>query len=439
MNKIFFLAVFAGLPGIFQAQSLTLEAAIQQGLQNRPELRAQQLQVQLAGSENDKIKARWMPQISGTADVRWNTQLQTSVLPIGKFGIPGVPTDDVRRIQMGIPFNNALSVQLNQKIFDASAKTDRQINEAQITLQRNTLEQTQINIRYEIAEAYYTALFNQERIDLARQALERAELNLKVGQNQLKDGAVLSNDVDRFALDAGNARFSLRKAEQDLALSLDNLKYRIRLAPEEPLVLADKLTALVQRDTALVPARGGQRPEIRAEQTALELNTLNEKKQATRNLPTISGYADYTLLQLHDHFNPFASGTWFPYNYIGIKADIPIYDGRQAKLAAADYNLRQQINRANLEKLQADIGYEIRSQVKSLLQARLDLVQSRDNVTLARKIFETDRFRFEKGVFKQTELKNSEFSLQTAENNYLSSVYNFLIAHLKYKKAAGIL
>jgi outer membrane protein TolC len=438
-NKMLLAAIIACLPSICRTQPLTLEAAIRLGLQNRPELQAQQLQIQLAAGENDKIKAKWMPQISGTADVRWNTQLQTSVLPIGKFGIPGVPTDEVRTLQMGLPFNNALGLQLNQKIYDPSAKNDRMINDAQTAQQQNSLEQIQINLRYDIAEAYYAVLFNQERIELARQALDRAALNLQVAQNQLKDGTALPNDVDRFRLDVSNARFSLSKAQQDLDLSLDNLRYRIRVTPESPVELADKLAGILQSDTAVAQARADQRVEIRSEQTALQLNALNEKKELLRHHPTVSGYANYTLLQLHDKFNPFASGTWFPYNYIGVKADIPIYDGRQSRLAAADFGLRQQVNRANLEKIKADIGYELKSQLKNLQQARLDLLSSRDNVTLARKVFETDRFRFEKGVLKQTDLKNSEFSLQSAENNYLSSVYNFLIAHLKYKKAAGIL
>ena len=68
------------------AQKLNLNEAIQKGLENRIELKVQNLNIQIASNENEKIKARWLPQVSASGDVRWNTQLQTTVLP---FALPG--------------------------------------------------------------------------------------------------------------------------------------------------------------------------------------------------------------------------------------------------------------------------------------------------------------------------------------------------------------
>jgi outer membrane protein TolC len=60
-------------------------------------------------------------------------------------------------------------------------------------------------------------------------------------------------------------------------------------------------------------------------------------------------------------------------------------------------------------------------------------------VALAQQILETDRIRYEKGTLLLADLKNTEYSLQNAETNYLNSVYQFLIALVRYKKAAGTL
>lgn len=87
--------------------------------------------------------------------------------------------------------------------------------------------------------------------------------------------------------------------------------------------------------------------------------------------------------------------------------------------------------------MKADIRYELQSARNNLELARLDLEESRKNIPLARQIFETDVFRFQQGVLLQSDLKNSELSLQTAENNYLAAVYNWLVADLGYRKAAG--
>ncbi len=415
------------------AQTITLDEAIAQGLRNRPELKAQEVQIRIAEGEKDKLRAQWLPQLSASADLRWNTELQTSVLPIGQFGLPGVPSDATQEIQIGVPFNNALGVQAEQKIYDANRRIDRQINAAQVESRQIALSQETRDIRFAITEAYYAAVFNREKRELARQALDRAQLNLRTAENQLQAGAALPNDVDRLALDVSNAQLALKKVEQDYALSVKRLQYQMGAAPDGSLQLSENVAALLT-DTVLLVNRIEQRPEILSENIALRLNALNREKQLARRLPTVSAYGNYTLLQLSETFNPVAADTWFPYSFIGVKASVPIFDGRQASLSAREFALRQDVNRYNLDRLRANFNFEATAQASAMEQARLDVQESLKNVALARQLLSTDQLRFEQGVLKQTDLKNSEFALQTAENNYLNAVYAYLVARLNYEK-----
>jgi len=170
---------------------------------------------------------------------------------------------------------------------------------------------------------------------------------------------------------------------------------------------------------------------------AFRLNGLNAQKQRAKNWPTLAAYGNYSVLQLADQFNPFQSGTWFPFNYVGLRLNVPIFDGGQARLAAKDYRIRQQINRNTVEKFRAEFDYEAKSAFKQMTQARLDIGETQKNVALAQQILATDQLRFDKGTLTLSDLKNAEFSLQNAENNYLTSVYNFLVALVRYKKAVG--
>ncbi len=413
------------------AQKITLDDAIKIGLENRIEIKNQALQIQLAQSENDKIKAKWLPQISGSADVRWNTQLQTTVLP---FSL--TPGETTSKVQLGLPFNNTLGVQADQKVYDANKKIDRQINDTQTENQKNSLEQQQINIRQAITEAYYLAVFNKERIIYAQNQLDRNKVNLETADTRLKAGTILQNEYDRFKLDVSNAQISLQKAKQDFDLSLEALRYQMN-SKSAINDLSDELADILKKADTNYQMMFEQRPEIRGEEISIRINELNVQKQKVRNLPTVSAYGNYSALQLSNKLNPFASGTWFPFNYVGIRANIPIFDGKQAKLASNDFVVRQQINRNNIEKFKADFGYEAQNAMKQVEQAKLDINETQKNVALAKQILETDKFRYEKGVLTIADLKNSEFSLQNAENNYLSSVYNFLVANVRYKKAIG--
>ena len=435
-NKLSILAFFMIFSGL-NAQKITLEEATRRALENRQELKAQALQVRIAQAANDKVRAQWLPQVSGTADFRWNTQLQTTQLPLGQFGIPGIDPSVTKEVAFGAPFNNTAGIQAEQKIYDGTRKIDRTLNDVQVMNAQNQLAQQQIDIRRAVAEAYYAVLYHREKVKLAEQTLVRNQVNLESGQTRLKNGTALKNDVDRLALDVSNAQLSLKKARQDLALSLDNLRYLIRADAGETLEPAEDLAALMAAGNTDLSDSIETRPEIQAEEISLQINDLTQKKELAQRRPTISAYGTYSVLQLHDEFNPFASGTWYPYNYLGVRFEVPIYNGKQAKLAASDYELRSQINRLNLEKLKSDFNYELQSARKTLEQAQLDLEESKKNIDLARQIFETDAFRFKQGVLLQNDLKNSELSLQTAENNYLAAVYNWLVAELGYRKAAG--
>jgi outer membrane protein TolC len=419
-------------------QSLTLSAALKQALQNRAEYKAQLVNVTLAGRQNEKIRAQWRPQLSASADLRWNTQLQTSVLPIGEFGLPNTPADAKQEIQLGLPFNYSLGVQAEQKVYDPLRRIDERINDGKADLEALNLENVARNIRYEVAEAYYAALYSREQVELATARVQQAELNVAVVEVQRRNGTVLAQEADRFALDLANARFALRKAEQDQQLALEQLQYRMGAPLGGNLQLAETLAQLAADTLTLATAPTAIRLELRVEDANLTLNTLNEARWQLRNRPTVSAYANYTLLHLNDGPNPFEAGTWFPFNYIGIRATAPLYDGRQAKLEAQDYTLRQQLNAINRQRIQADIDYEVQRQQKTLAQARIDWQQSRENTELARRLLAADRVRYEQGAIRQNELKNTELALKEAEDNQLTATYNLLLAHLNLQKALGL-
>lgn len=432
MKKILFicLLIFGKLLAQNNAK-ITLDEAIKIGLENRIELKNQTLQLKISQTENEKIKAKWLPQINGNADFRWNTQLQTTVLP---FSV--VPGESSSQIQLGLPFNTTLGIQADQKIYDANKKIDRQINDTNVENQQNSLVQQQINIRQAIMEAYYLVVFNKERLTFAQNQWQRNQVNLQNAETRFKAGTLLPNELERNKLDLSNAQLTRQKAQQDLALSLENLKYQINFQ-DKAIDVIDNLETILQTTAGSYEIMLERRPEIKSEETYLRLNELNVQKQKAQTLPSVSAYGNYSVLQLSKQLNPFAAGTWFPFNFVGIKANIPIFDGKQAKLAANDFLVRQQINRNNIEKYKADFSYEAKNALTQLEQAKLDITETKKNVVLAQQILATDTFRYEKGVLTISELKNTEFSLQNAENNYLSSVYGFLVAHIKYKKAIG--
>jgi outer membrane protein len=433
MMKNTTIAIFLGIfcPQLTSfAQTISLDEAIQRGLNARNELKGKQVELRLAQGADAKVKAAWRPQVSVNGDFRVNTQLQKSVIPIGQFGTPGVPADATSTVAFGVPFQNALGLDITQKVIDPKRNIDRKTNATQVQVRENDLVQQQLNIQYEVTEAYFAALYQGEKLILAQQAVDRAQANVEYYQVRVKDGTSLKNDLDRQLLDLSNAQLSLKKAQQDQDLALSKLQYEMG----EPLgqstfQLSDKLSALLQKAEVQLSDNSLNRQELKAEMLQMELNELNAQQQLGKLKPTLSAYGNYSLLALNDNVTAF--------NYVGLRLAIPIYDGKAAKLEADEYRLRQQVNQYNIETLKADFAYETRLTEKQMQQARLDLLESQKNIELARQILQTDQFRLKQGAVVPNDVKASEYSLQTAEDNYLSAVYNFLKTNLEYRRASG--
>jgi outer membrane protein len=413
---------------------ITLEAALAQAQTNRLELTNQQLQTQITQNDEARRRAQWQPQITAGADLRWNTQIQRNIIKNAPFA----NNQDVV-LRFGTPINNVLNAQVEQKVYNATGRIDRDINRLNVEGQRATLESLRIAVRQQVTEAYYQAVYDRERIRLSERAVARAQGYLAQAQTRQSAGTLLKTDLDRFSLDLRNAELTLRNDRRDYALSLDNLRYRLN-APT-PVTPADSLGAstlgTLLADFQAQTTEPGQRIELRQEDLTRQTNLLSEQRERARLRPTVNAYGAYFAQQFHDTFNPFAAGTWFPYNYVGLRLNVPIFDGRQARLNRQDYVQRAQISQNTLTRLQNDFDFEVRSAQKTLEQARENLEQTRLNITQAQAILDVDKVRFGAGTLLQADFRNSEYSLQQAETNYLRAVYDLLLGQVQLRRALG--
>lgn len=416
------------------AQSLnniSLDEAIRQGLANRYELKSQQIRVQISQEDEAKRRAKWLPQVNAVADLRWNTQIQRSVIRNAPFA----NGQDIV-LKFGTPINNILNAQLEQKVYDATARVDQRLNQVNVQSQQAALEKQKIDVRQQITEAYYQAVYYREKIRLSEAARVRAKNYLEQAETRFKAGTLLKTDFDRFGLDLSNAELTYRNDQRDYALSLDNLRYRINAPATQSVEPSDSLLQLFRQFQGLEQTPT-ERVEIRQETLSREVNLLNEQREQARLSPTISAYGAYFVQQLHDTFNPFASGTWFPYNYVGLRVNVPVFDGRQTRLNRQTYALQSQINQHTIERLKLDIDYETKTALKTLEQARENLTETQKNIAQAQSILAVDRVRFDAGTLLMADFRNSEYTLQSAENNYLKAVYDVLIGQLQVQKSLG--
>jgi outer membrane protein len=434
---IFFLLGSMFVYGQSNQAMLSLNDAIQRALVNRYDLKIQKTSTKITEKQLSEVGTRSLPQISSDLDVRYNSQLQTNILPGSILGPPNAPNKEV---QFGTKYNTLWGLNLNQQLFNPVNLSDRKIANIQTEYQKQNEKLTEINIKQDVTEAYFTALLWKEKVDLSAENVKRAQEVYQVTQNQLSNAQATQYDVQRNLIDVENAKATDEQNKNNYKLSVNDLLYKISDDSIRNPILTDKITDLIQA-FSLIPKDNEEikRTELTQEKIQLEIYKLNMKKQSLTYLPTLSVYGNYSLQYLNNDFTPFTSKNWYPFNYFGVKASIPIFDGGLKAKTRQEYELRSEMSKFNYSKLSRDFKQEVQSTQTALNNALSDLTYQKKNLSLIEDLYKIDTERLKNGAIKQSDLTTTYYTLQQTQTNYLNSVYNYLVAVVRYKKASGIL
>lgn len=435
-NKIFLIVfVYLQAQGML-SQTLQLEEIKNLALKNRLEIREQTLQMELASRANAKIKAQWLPQIAASGDVRWNTQLQTSVIPIGEFGIPGLPTDAIQEVKFGLPFNNLFSLNAEQKIFDATRRIQEAINGENVRHAELNLWEQEQSIKQHVTEQFFSAMYYREHLLIAQYKVARAEEKLLLVRAQVQQGTALPTHLERVELDIRQASRAVERAEMEYLQAQKELGYAT--GQDQNIVPVESLTELIDKQKSWeLQAMSKPSAKTQAEQLQITLNGLNAELEAKRALPTIQAYANYALLQLSDVPNPVAKNSWFPYNFIGVKAQWTIFDGHYRRKVREDYLSKQQINQLKLQRQQREQEQAIQKARHQMALAALTITEIQAQLAVEKNMLAEEQVRYNQGTSLLTVLDSVEQNVRQSEDDFLQSVYDWLKALLQLRQAMG--
>lgn len=446
MKKIFILFFF-GLGLIFQTHAqeiveLTLEEALSFTLENNIDVKNAQLETLIAKATIKETTASGLPQITGSFDLNYNPSIPVVFLPNQPpFGDPSIP-GDVIPARFGVSFQSSLAVNVRQMIFDGSffvglqaAKTYRELTDLdKIKTENDAIEA--------VKKAYFGVLVNQERIRLAEANLSRIDTLLAETKALNEAGFAEKVDVSRIQVQRNNTYSQLERSRTALEISGQILKLQMGLPMEYDILLTETLAELnpIEDLNALLLEEGLERVEVSQLNTNLELVKLDLKNNQSQYMPTIDFVANGVRSGAGNTFNTvYDKQNWFGSSLLGVSMQIPIFDGL---LKSA----RIQQNRVQLQQLENQrffLKESIKNEVftaKSNLRNELNILRvQRENLDLAREVYDIAKIKYQEGVGSNLEVVEADAALIEAEINYLSALYDGLVAKVDLEKALGIL
>jgi outer membrane protein TolC len=136
--------------------------------------------------------------------------------------------------------------------------------------------------------------------------------------------------------------------------------------------------------------------------------------------------------QFYDLYNKVT-----PTSLLGLKLSLPLFQGmnRQENLIKA--KLQYQRFQLGMDYLKSEINSEYTLALSTYTGNLNELRIAKNNISIAKDIFNTVKLQYEKGIKAYLEVIVSETDLRTAELNYLNILFQVLSSKLDLEKASG--
>jgi len=414
---------------------LSLQQAVDYAKKNNVQVKNALLNIKIQEQTNRGITAAAYPNISANVGTTYYIDIPTSLIPGQIFG--GAPGTYIP-VQFGTKYTTNAGIQLNQLLFDGQVFVGLQARKASMQWKQREYELTEEAIKVNVNKIYYQLVVSKSQIELLDANIERAQKLQHDVAEIYKNGFAEKLEVDKLDVTVNNLKTEKEKANNAIEVGYLALKTLIGIPAKDTLILTDKITDDEIKSVILVDsAIYSDRKDFQYLQTIKQLNEYNIKRYKLSYLPTISLTGSYAKQAQRNKYTFFEKGDWFTTSYVGLNIAAPIFSGfgKDAKVKQSKIELQQVEN--NISNIKLNIDAET-AQAKLKFKSAIETIDvQKRNMQLAEKVYEQTKKKFEIGVGSNTEITNAQTELKTSQTNYISALYDAIIAKVDYLKAIG--
>jgi outer membrane protein len=418
---------------------LSLQQSIQYALSNQPNVKYAKYEVGKSDARVKEILGMGLPQITGSVNVLDYLQIPTTLIPAQFFG---GPTGTYEPVQFGTKYSATGELDGSQLIFDGSYIVGVEATKTFKALSTQNLTLANIQAMAAVEKAYYLVLVNNWKLQMTTADANRLKKLMDETQKMNEAGFTEKVDYDRIKVNYNNIKTLETTMSKVLVISYKMLKFQMGMPIVDSIVLTDSLQSIpinpnLSADTSF---RATNRIEYQIAQTNLWGSHLQLKKDRYGYLPNLLLIGSVNRVNQGESTNFFnGSQPWYPTAIIGLKMNIPIFDGLQKNYRIQQDKYLVQETELQMNTLKESISLEIANSSTNLENALEDLKNQQENMALAQSVEHDTKIKYEAGTGSNLEVVDAETALTEAETNYYNSLYNALTAKVDYEQAKGTL
>ncbi len=439
--KIYFAALAVlcinGVAFSQTVNSLSSQQAVDYASKNAYQVKNALLDVLIQQQSNREITGAAFPQITANGAFTDYLDIPTSLLPGEVFGQPAgtfIP------VKFGTKYTASGGVTLNQLLFDGQVFVGLQARKTSIDLRKKASEVTIENIKANVLKIYYQLVVSKTQVDLLNANIGRLQKLEHDTKEIYKNGFAEKLDVDKLAVQLINLETEKGKVLNSIANGYNGLKVLIGMPVKDSLVLTDTLNENQIKEGILESTQYNytDRKDFQLLQLNSRLNQYNVKRYQLSQIPTLSAVGNYGKQAQRNKFDFFKKGgDWFTTSYVGLNLSIPIFKGFATKAKIAQAKLAVQQTNNQIENLQKTIDNDVQTAKNNFANATTTMDYQKQNMQLAELVYNQTKKKYEIGTGSSTEINAAEIDLKTAQTNYVSALYDAIIARVDLLKAVG--
>jgi outer membrane protein TolC len=421
--------VFAGSvpsgPATTEVLHLTLRDAVSRALRYNLGTIESGENVTTARGQRLLALSNLLPQIS--AGVSANVD-QTSLASFGIKNVPGLPN------VLGPYSYSSADATVSATLFNFSSiqrfRAARTAEQAARLSYQDTLDV----VTLAVGNAYLEVIESASRIEAQQAQVRNAQALYDQALDSFQAGTAPKIDVTRTEVQLHTEQYNLSVARNNFEVAKLNLARAIGLPLGQQFDLADTLPYADINpptvDEALKTAYNA-RSDFRS--------ALDSQKAAERDLSAAKGER-YPVVAMNGSYSDI--GTTFGHSNgdFSVQAGVrvPLFTGGRIKgdITQAEASLRQR--KAEAENIRGQVDYDVRTAFLNLNASKEQVDVGRRNVDLANESLARSKDRFTSGVTDSVEVVQAEQALASANDQYITGVYNHSLAKLALARALGV-
>jgi outer membrane protein TolC len=323
---------------------------------------------------------------------------------------------------------------VSQSLFDWKAINSERAARQNLKSAEYTYKDARDLVVLAVGYTYLQAIADAARIETAEAQVKTAQAVYDQASDQVTAGTSPAIDALRAKVELQTRQQQLIQARNNFAIQKLTVARVIGLAPGQEFDLTDKSPYQpfdgITVEDALKRAYG-TRSDYQAAQADVHAAEFARRAAAAGYLPSLSFNADYGTAGSH----PSTATQVFD---VKGTLTIPIFQGGSVHGDVLQADARLEQTRERLDNLRAQIDADVRTALFNLESSAQQVAVARSNIVLAEETLVQSRDRFTAGVTDTVEVVQSQEAVASANEQFISSLYNYNFAKISLARALGL-